>query len=143
MNWKAVSGMLLAIVLASIALSASIFSVPAKGAAFRNAQGHPVAGGCVRPTRSGGPHSAFYGVEAIAMRLTTESAIVAITPHNEAHRWCALSFVIDEATTPITVRVAFLKKSTSYDRTLVEAYLKTSGLFSRVWILPKGMWVPT
>jgi len=82
-------------------------------------------------------------VEAIATRPTTGEAIVAITPHNEADRWCALSVVIDEATNPITVRIAFLKKATRYDETLVEEDLRSSGLFTRIWILPKGMWVPT
>jgi hypothetical protein len=83
----------------------------------------------------------FYGVEAVAKADTTEAAILTVTPHDEAHRWCALSFVIDEANNPITVRVAFLKKATPGDETLVKDYLKTSDLFDRVWVLPQRVWV--
>ena len=143
MRWRRVGGEAMMSVLAVSALFISLISPSANGMTFREALRNQVAGGCVRPLGRGSSHAVFYGVEAVAKTDTTEAAIVTITPHDEARRWCALSFVIDEATNPITVRIAFLKKATLGDETLVKDYLETSDLFDRVWILPKRVWVPT
>ena len=140
---RAIRRVVLATAAAGGVLCVSFPSGPADGEALGSSNQKTVAGGCVRPTGPGGPHSAFFGVEATAKPHVTDAAIIAITPKNETHRWCALSFVIDDATLPQTVHVSFVKKATNKDLTLVKNYLKSSGLFSRVWVLSKRIWIAT
>jgi hypothetical protein len=142
MRARILGGIAVAYVCALCALCVSISSGIAGAISSIDPHSGLVTGGCVRPTGPGHPHAAFYGVEAIAKPDVTAEAIISITPHNEAQLWCSLSFVIDERTHPLTVRVVFLKKATRHDEGVDRDFLKHSGLFSRVWVLPTREWVP-
>lgn len=126
----------------AVTLAGSLLAVllPIRGfAADAGATTHGAVGGCgTKITEPIGPHGVFEGVVAVPKAGTTPSQVLHSIPYNTVAPWCASRVFVHPAGEPHpgAAIVQFLAKASPADVQRAARYLRGTGLFKTVTIVP-------